>query len=158
MRAQDEIVAQIKATEGSFLTFTPEVLVPYLDYENAKAFLKPEVTAETWRPEPLTEESVKEAMREYMGRVGWEKVMDHRGISAGRTVEKMGAWLWLLGDDEMVAFAEDSNNYPQYGAPILMRICEKYGFPFPQGEDVARMARGEPCDAACEGCSAVDES
>jgi len=63
---------------------------------------------------------------------GWGKVRNHRGLSADRTILKMKAWLWLLGDDELEAFAADYANYPQYGAPILKAICEKYDFPIPE--------------------------
>ena len=44
-----------------------------------------------------------------------------------RSIDHFRAWLWLLGD-EMLRFADDGDNYPMYGKPILRRICEKYGF------------------------------
>lgn len=104
--------------------------------------------------EPLSDDRVRDEMRQYMAEVGWDKVLGHRGISAGRTVEKMTAWLWLLGDDEMVRFAEDDSNYPQYGAPILKAICEKYGFPIPDDPAARRMAVGRRCVPDCdEGCA-----
>jgi hypothetical protein len=65
----------------------------------------------------------------------------------------MSAWLWLLGEEELHQFAEDSKNYPQYGAPILKKICEKYGFPVPEGEAIANMSQGLSCSQYCEeGC------
>ena len=104
MRTQDDIVQKLRDNKGCFPNFLPEIMVPLLDFDHAKEFLKPEVQQESWQePVPLTEESVKESMREYMACVGWEKVENHRGISAGRTVEKMIRWLWLLGDDTLFA-------------------------------------------------------
>ena len=146
MRTQDEIAKRAQDSSG-FLCFSPEVLVPFLDFEHAQPFLKPEVTAAEWTPKALTRDAVLAEMREYMAEYGWPKALDHRGISAGRTVEKMTAWMWLLGDDEAVAFAEDSDNYPQYGAPVLKFICERFGFDVPADEQAHRMARGEHCGA-----------
>jgi hypothetical protein len=77
----------------------------------------------------------------------WGKARDHRGISASRSVEKMRTWVWLLDDPEITA------NYQNYGAPILRAICERYGFPIPDGDDMRRMSEGEPCRDGCdEGC------
>ena len=152
MRTQEDIAKLVEAKSNQIFSFTPEVLVPYLDFNHAKKFLKPDVTAEQWTPQALKDDVIKEEMREYMERIGWDKVEDHRGISAGRTVEKMRAWLWLLGDEEMYAFADDKGNYPQYGAPILKAICLKYGFPIPTGAGVERMMTGKSCgDDGC-GC------
>lgn len=87
MRTQDEIVERLKNNKNTFLSFLPEILVPYLDLEHAKPFLKPEAKVEEWAgPVALSDDGVKESMREYMARVGWDKVENHRGISAGRTV------------------------------------------------------------------------
>ncbi len=146
MRTQTEIAERVQSSSG-FLNFSPDVLVPFLDFEHAQPFLKPEVTAGAWTPKYLTRDAVIAEMREYMAEYGWPKVLDHRGISAARTVQKMSAWLWLLGDDEAVAFAEDDDNYPQYGAPVLKFICERLGFPTPPDEEAHRMARGEHCGA-----------
>ncbi len=134
--------------------FTGEVLVAYLDYDLAKEFLKPETTKEQWDEGfiPLSEEQVISDMKYYM-EFAWGKVRNHRGISAGRSVEKMMAWLWLLDDDELISFIADENSYPMYGAPILKRICEKYNFPIPEGEDIENMSNGLPCCPECEECN-----
>lgn len=147
MRTQEEIVARFAAAREEFVNFTPEVLVGFLDFDHARPYLKPEATAADWEQVPADPEHIIGEMRAYMADYGWPKVEEHRGLSADRTVQKMGVWLWLLGDDEMAAFADSEANYPQYGAPILKRICEKYGFPIPTGERVQRMARGERCGA-----------
>ena len=157
MRTTDEIAAWYAAkSEDDLLGFTAEAVMEYLSFEQLKPFLKKDSSLEEWEPTPLTEESLLERMREYMG-IAWEKALGHRGISAGRSVEKMRAWLWILGDDELVAFADDDENYAQYGVPILKRICERYGFSVPAGEwsvqCTERMAQGLPCTPACdEGC------
>lgn len=155
MRTQDAVVQKIKESK-SLLGFDREVLVPYLDFEHAKEFLKEGTTPDQWETTPLDEKTVLEEMREYMARIGWEKVEDHRGISAGRTIEKMQAWMWLLNTpqaDELIEFADDGANYPQYGAPILAKICSVYGFPVPDSPSIKRMIDGLSCSPGCsEGC------
>jgi len=107
---------------------------------------------EDWEPDELTYRDVVEAMRSYM-EFAWGKVIGHRGISASRSVAKMSAWLWLLADEELHKFAEDSRNYPQYGAPILAKISRKYTFWIPNRNDVWNMIEGRPCQADCQmGC------
>lgn len=155
MRTQEEVAERFE-TSTSMFGFEKEVWISYLDYAHAKPFLKGEVTEEDWSKDvkALDEPTVLADMRSYAA-FGWEKIIDHRGLSAGRTVEKMCAWLWLLGTpqaDELIKFAEDEANYPQYGAPILSRICETYGFPVPTDAEVSRMQQGLPCHDGCEGC------
>jgi len=64
----------------------------------------------------------------------------------------MTAWVWLLGEDELLTRME-ATPYENYGAPILKLVCEHFDWPIPEGEDLARMAIGEKCcDDCCEGC------
>lgn len=165
MRTQDEIAAKVANGNDDLFGFQAEVLMCFLDYDHAKPLIKPEFTRERWdtmpngvggdapqHPRILTEADIPEQMAGYM-RFAWGKVNDHRSLSAGRSVEKLAALAWLLGDDDVVAFAEDPNNYAQYGAPILRHICERYGLPIPDDEGVQRMMQGEPCVAYCpSGC------
>jgi hypothetical protein len=153
MRTRDQIAEYYKGRKRwDTLGFEAEVLLPYLDTEHLRPFCKEGADLSKHRAQPLTEPRVIREMKSYM-EFAWGKVIDHRGISAGRSVQKMRAWLWLLGDDELVSFCDDERNYPQYGAPILRRICQKYKLPIPKGEMVDRMARGLACQAGCDmGC------
>ena len=91
--------------------------------------------------------------REYMERIGWPKVIDHRGISAGRSVEKMSAWMWMLEEDGLVKVCDSGDLYPQYGAPVLAMICQRFSWPIPGTPEVARMIAGDLCEPDCEmGC------
>jgi len=143
MRTQEEIVNKIKADDGMF-SFIPEVLIGFLTHENALPFLDDEWKdkAAEWIAKPQDRDAIINEMMEYV-EFAWEKCLDHRGLSAGRSVSKMRGWLWLLGDDEALAFAEDDNNYSNYGAPILRHISVKYSFPIPDDEDTRRMAEGQ---------------
>ena len=70
-----------------------------------------------------------------------------------RTVNKMASWLFLLGEDELRGFVTDNHNYSMYGAPALAKVCERFEFPIPEGEEVQRMIGGEQCVDGCEeGC------
>lgn len=165
MRTQPEIVDLYRKRAAAPFDFAGEALISFLDYDHAKEFLRPEVTAEEWantrhsvggdapaHARVLVGADIPEQMAGYM-RFAWGKVEDHRGISAGRSVQKLAALAWLTGDDEILPFSDDNNNYAQYGAPILKYICEKYGLPVPSDEGLLRMAQGLPCVEGCEqGC------
>ena len=177
VRSPEEVEARIrelleredKGPLGAFLvSFELESLVEFLPFENAKRLdvVKEGIGPKRWDRvrKPLTREAVLEAIRDYMPfAVG--KALDHRGISANRSVSRMQAWLWLLGDDEKVAWL----HYANYGAPILKAICELYGWKLEelmteiaggspawarrQLERFERMAAGKPCRPDCnEGC------
>lgn len=154
MRTIEEVAARIASIqESDMLGFATGVLVKYLPFDAAKPFLKPEAKAEDWiTPLSRNRDSVLAEMRDYMP-FAWDKAENHRGISASRSVDKMTEWLWMLGEDDLKAFAESSLNYSQYGAPILFRISEALGFPIPEGDGIRRMAKGLPCRDSCdEGC------
>lgn len=153
MRTIDQIVQRIRDIEQQdTLCFRREVLARYLPQERLREFCGAEADLSTFRQAELTEESVRQEIASYMP-FAWEKALGHRGISACRSVAKMSAWLWLLGDDDLVAMCEDEEQYPKYGAPILQAICGKYDIPLPDNEAVGRMAMGLPCrDGCASGC------
>lgn len=153
MKTTDEIVDRIKASDDPF-GFDREVLIGYLPFKvaNDAGFLRDD--AEDWGDdwtEP-TRENVLRDMGKYM-EFAWSKALGHRGLSAGKSVVRMRAWCWLLGDEDEI----DWDDYAQYGVPILKALCERYGFPVPDGEwegkAIHRMAAGLPCEPGCEdGC------
>lgn len=154
MRTPDEIVAHYRAIAADdFLGFAADVLLSYLTFDQARPLLRDDATADLWGEVlPLDRDGVIAAMRSYMA-FAWGKVTGHRGISASRSVAKMGAWLWLLGDDALAAQVADPANYPQYGAPALKLVCDAYGFPVPDSPGLANMIAGLPCYPGCEeGC------
>lgn len=156
MRTQDEIVARMEALKADdMLGFAREVLLVYLDFDHARPFIKSETTREQWDvaspPADRTDEGALKETREYSA-FAWEKVSNHRGISASRNIDKMPAWAWLLGRDDLIDDAM-AVGYAQYGAPQLRVLCEGLGFAMPNDEALARMAEGRPCRPGCEeGC------
>lgn len=154
MRTQEQIQKRAQASTSVF-GFDTEVFIAYLDFEHAKPMLKPDADSAKWTWSEPNRDNVLVDMREYMA-FAWGKVEDHRGISAGRSVEKMRAWIWLLEDEGFLDELEKVE-YAQYGAPILKTVCERYGFVVPSDEATQRMTRGEPCTPDCEQGCAVSE-
>lgn len=123
MRTSSEISARIKELESNdFWSFQRGDLIDYLPFSEAKPHLKEGVTAKQWQPQPSDRESVISQIKEYMP-FAWEKANDRRGLSAGRSINHMQAWLWMLGED---AAAEALEDYSLYGKPQLRAICERY--------------------------------
>lgn len=149
--SSEDIRSWIESTDDLF-GFTLDILAEYLAAPELQRFVKSGTDLSKHEPTPQTWDGIVGAMREYM-EFAWDKARNHRGLSAGRSVLKMQAWLWLLGDSENLEFADKESNYPQYGAPVLRRICEAYGFPIPDYPELHRMAEGKPCRESChEGC------
>ena len=134
MRTPDELMQYLK-DDNSFFGFGEEALMPYLNHER-----------------PLTRECVEEDLKTYMMEYGIEKAINHRGISACRTIEKLKAWLFALGENELYKFLDDDNNYAQYGAPMLAKVCERYGIDQPDTREWHNMTRGIKCQPDCDGC------
>lgn len=134
LKTDQEILDRIKEIEDDdFFGFQSSDLIGFLSYDAAKPFLEEGVTAEAWNADRQTptREAVIEKILSYMP-FAWEKANDCRGLSAGRSIEHMKAWLWMLGD-ELHAKLDDI--YEFYGKPCLRVICEKYGWDWKQWDD-----------------------
>lgn len=125
MRTDDEILARIeKQREVDFFGFSLGDLIEVLPYEVAKPFLNEGVSPADWTQALRDEQSVKGRMHDYM-RFAWDKANGRRGLSAGRSLMHMSAWLWLLGHDKA---ADSMADYDRYGKPKLRAICEAFGW------------------------------
>jgi hypothetical protein len=135
-RTQDEILAKIREWQPRDLFgFKTGDLIGYLDYEHAKEFLKEEVTADTWQPEPNNREAILLTMLEYMP-FAWEKANGCRGISAGRSLAHYTAWIWMIEDEAEFGNLEQ---YEHYGKEHLRSICAHYGWNADQWDDGERL-------------------
>lgn len=151
MRTQDEIVVRAKNPEvDDLFGFAQEVLVPALDFEHAREFLKDPENTE-WSG-PLSTEDIEEHAKGYL-EFAIGKIIDHRGISASRSVVKLTEYAWLLGRDDVVS-EMGNTEYPQYGAPMVRAFALGMGWPWPADNPyLARMELGLPCQPDCEaGC------
>lgn len=121
-RTQEEILKKIQEVESSdFFGVMSSDLIDYLDFDNAKKFLKDGVTKEEW--DAIEKKTPKERMIDYMD-FAWDKANDERGLSAARSMQHYEIWLWLDGDEELHKTLEF---YTNYGKPQLMEICKYLG-------------------------------
>ncbi len=128
MKSQLEIKNRIKRIqEKDLFGFESSSLVDFLNYENAKEYLKPECTEDEWNKhyKRATKKNIKLEILDYMP-FAWEKANNCRGVSANRSLMHMKAWFWLL--DEKL----DLKDYKWYGKPQLKKICEKFGWDWKQ--------------------------
>lgn len=132
MRTDEQIIAHITKLEDSdFLGFIRIDLLAYLPFEAAKQFLKEEATGDDWKVLPRDRESIVAQIKDYMS-FAWGKANDCRGLSAGRSLNHMQAWLWMLGEEDA---AKSLDDYELYGKPQLRAICEHFGWDWSQWDD-----------------------
>ena len=141
LRTQEEIIARIEWLADDFRDFAGAGrgdLVEFLTFENAQKFLKPEVTAEQWADtfKEVTLENITLAIKDYMP-FAWEKANDCRGLSAGRSINHMEAWIWLTADQELID-AFEAVQYQHYGKEKLIFVSEKFGIDWKALDDGVR--------------------
>lgn len=151
MRTTQEILDRIAAVaDDDWMGTQRGDLLEALPFELAQPFLKPDVTAEQWAESRvlLTDDAVEAAAVEYFT-FAFEKASNHRGLSAGRSIDHYTSWLWLL---ERLPEDWDDLPYTNYGVPKLVRAAEILGVPVPEDPGLLRMAEGLPCDPdGCDG-------
>ncbi|MEU6022602.1 hypothetical protein [Micromonospora sp. NPDC047134] len=165
IRTPDEIVARLRAVRAAstdMFGFREEVLLEALDFAHAREFLPPEVTASQWDQRRWRRHSDTDTYARWYLTFAIDKILDHRGNSASRSVEKLAELAWLLGRDDL-ASAVDEADYPMYGAPKVKTFADGLGWPFIDGLDdpdvrqmLTRMAAGLECDpgGCTRGCRA----
>lgn len=135
VRTDAEIIAQIKAVASDdWMGTQTNGLVSYLTFSAAKnlKLLKPEATEDEWgEVTPRDSESVTAEILKYMP-FAWDKANNCRGISAGRSLNHMKVWLWMLLNEEATEFL---SGYDCYGKPQLRAICEAFGWDWTQWDN-----------------------
>lgn len=147
IRTQEEIVAhcvEMRRTGEDFFGFQQGVLAMYLDTAHVQPLLK---QGGVWSDDdvtPLTAETIINEMREYMS-FALGKADNERGLSANRSDDKYQAWMWLLGDQELID-KYHATPYALYGAPRLKFICESFEFTWPDTPRLNAFAQGKEYD------------
>lgn len=158
-RTQEQILARFQeAAEDDLFGFRREVLALAMTADTIRQALPkvedPEDAAVTLGLDQLADEA-----REYLA-FAIEKILNHRGISASRSVDKLTEYAWLLGRDDVVQAMAEAE-YPQYGAPKVRAFATGMGWPFLEASDdspaarevLERMSIGRLCDDECmDGC------
>jgi hypothetical protein len=153
IRTDAEILARIEDPAGkqrSFFGSEREELIVTLEFASAVPYIKEGLKESEWQPLARDYDGVIERIKTYMT-FAVEKVEDHRGLSAGRSIEHMHGLVWLLGDYDYNEI--DWEAYAQYGAPVLQKIITHLRLDIETTEGFKRMAVGEKCTPECEnGC------
>lgn len=156
-RTQDEIAERLRGLlHGATWSGEALVLFSQLAYAHALPFLQPGITEAEWeetRRDTMARD-VRTQLLDYLS-FAWEKATHHRGVSGRLSISKLTGWLWLLGDDEAVAFLADDANYPMYGCPLLAFVAKRYDAPIPDTAAVRNMIDGKPCAPGCASCVGV---
>lgn len=154
VRSQTEIalhIGAVRADAGDPLGFASEALIMFLDREHVGEFLLPDVDLQEWSPIPDLDAECRGYLDLAMGKAG-----GHRGISAGRSVEKLTQYAWLAGREDVVD-AMRAAPYPNYGVPKLEVFARGMGLDetWEAGltDNLRAMARGESCSPNCRGCN-----
>jgi hypothetical protein len=129
MRTQQEIVARIESKKrGDMFGFETNDLKMALDFEHIQPYLdhNQTTTQEEWeKGGPYTPEACRQQIRDYLP-FAWEKAESERGISASRSISHFEQWIWLAGDDDVLARV-DAASFAMYGKPKLKIIEDHYG-------------------------------
>jgi hypothetical protein len=163
-RTPEEILARLAAIgDSSLFGFGVEVLLQALTFEQARPVLKPDATGAEWGEVLDSREKVQDAAVDYL-EFAIGKALNHRGLSASRSIDKLTEYLWLLGLDDVLERFEAAG-YAQYGMPKLRVMAEQFGmWPYPQlqysdstaaalAARAERMAAGQRCTPECQsGC------
>jgi hypothetical protein len=140
MKTLDEVRAAFNAEGGDMFGFGKEVLGTYL----------PENYEDKDKIPDFEEEVVRNDMLDYLD-FAFGKALDHRGLSAGRSVIKLAKWAWILDRQDLVDFAEDESNYANYGVPVLKRFAQAFDVKMP--DSIIAWEDGEACEPGCSmGC------
>ena len=174
MRTQEEIIEEYQRLidDKDNFGWRREILSEYLTKDSLKTILKYRGLDETDKDVAellnLTDEDTERVMRtseeqqddyviaeikEYM-EFALYKALNHRGISANRSIEKMSEWLWLLNRAELSKSFEEAE-YQNYGVPKLKVICDSLKIVDFSKLDVKlqNMAKNLQCETNCyEGC------
>lgn len=156
IRSQLEIIqriADIEASGEDIFGATRLDLIAALPFEVAQhnGWTSETATKEAWEER---DETPEEACRGYLDfAIG--KALDHRGLSAARSVDHLRAWTWLAGDHVYKLVIEEPE-YAQYGVPHLKAAAEWCGYEWPTDDPhLERMAEGLECSPGCDmGCGA----
>lgn len=129
MRTQDEIVARYhERREHDLLGFEVHEYLLALDWEHVRPLLK-DGAQESSQPFK-TDDDVRARMADYID-FAYRKCFDRRGISACRSIMHYEAWIWLIGDDELLAKIDakcERDGSDDYGESVLDLIAEHYGY------------------------------
>ena len=110
--------------------FNKEVAVYFLPFEVLKSYYKEhsvntEENDEDWRQ--ITD--IKEAAQDFLDYMvfAWKKAIDEKGVSASRSIDKLSAWMRILGRTDIAEILDNDDLFYPYGRPALKKACQILG-------------------------------
>lgn len=135
---QDYEAIKAKGQENDYFGFKREVLSNYLPYELISDWYNEEYQQKVKNGEevpslPITD--IGETVQDFLDYMvfAWGKALDQRGLSASRSISKLGTWLWLLSREDLESIIDQDDLYVPYGIPALIAICEELDIKYPTG-------------------------
>jgi hypothetical protein len=139
-RSPQEILSRIESVkDDDWMGTQVNDLLFYLPFAEARPHLKEGVTADQWAEATSDVKPALDAARDYLD-FAWDKANNCRGLSAGRSLDHMKAWLWLAGYDKLVD--EHFGDYEHYGKFQLVIASELTGFDW-RAHDNGEWVNGE---------------
>ena len=115
--------------------FGRKIATRFLSFEEAKDQFSDEYVkaVESGKEKFHQVVDVNEATQDFLDYMvfAWMKANDERGLSAGRSIEKLSAWMEILGRKDISDVLNDEDLYPNYGKPALRKACEMLGIQCP---------------------------
>lgn len=129
----EQIVARIEAVkEDDFFGAQVSDLLGRLPYELAKPYLKHGVTVQEFEAAVDLLTGPLAACKDYLP-FAWDKANNCRGLSAGRSLHHMSAWLFLAGYGALVD--EHFQDYSHYGKKQLVMASLLCDFDWTEHDD-----------------------
>lgn len=135
-RSIDELKERWIHVRQNILPFGAEVIADFMPFDLVKGDFKEEYVKRIEAGEAKYEvkTDLKEVVNDFLTymKFAWGKAEDERGISASRSIQKLGEWLWVLGRDDLYGLINRDDLYNPYGAPALLAVCDQLQIEAPE--------------------------
>ena len=161
IRSDDEIISYYRkiAPYDLFHVWATELMLR-LPLQKAIPFMSVNHgwTEETWSKVQRKgdKESIVNEMEDFI-QDAIERVLSHKK-TAVVSLDYYRVWAWLMKDLDLFTYLIDDRNFPNFGAPMLMAVIDKYEMKdlLPDDEvkkfQFANMADGRKCQELCIVC------
>lgn len=129
------VAKEVFNDKDDFFGFAQEVAYKFMPFEDAKYHLTKEFLEKIEKGEAKYVQitDVMEAVQDFLDYMvfAWMKANEERGISAGRSIIKLSAWMKILSRPDVADILNDDTLYAPYGKPALRKACDILGVEAP---------------------------